>query len=198
MLAPSAIRCLRLLKTPELLLKVSTPGDWASAHRRHTGKCRAKVAAQANSAGREGTGTVTADRYVPSKQERRIGRALAGAGGLPPGFVLAEATARGGPVQALTALRDQGVLAHLGVAGGPVRLIREFIPFSVRDPQVAATVVGMSEPSPIGETCCHPSLRVCGIAMLTTRSRAHYDYAVWPGRRSAQAAPLALTRPKGA
>jgi hypothetical protein len=35
-------------------------------------------------------------------------------------------------------------------------------------------------------------------AMLTTGSGAHYDYAVWPGRRSAQAAPSALTRPKGA
>src|SRR5580704_9981948 len=34
MLAPSAIRCLRVLKTPELLLKVSTPGDWASARKR--------------------------------------------------------------------------------------------------------------------------------------------------------------------
>jgi hypothetical protein len=39
---------------------------------------------------------------------------------------------------------------------------------------------------------------ITGIAMLTAGSRAHYDYAVWPGRRSAQAAPLALTRPKGA
>jgi D-threo-aldose 1-dehydrogenase len=35
--------------------------------------------------------------------------------------------ARGGLVQARTALRDQGVLAHLGVVGGPVRLMREFI-----------------------------------------------------------------------
>ncbi len=33
---------------------------------------------------------------------------------------------------------------------------------------------------------------------LTAGSREHYDYAVWPGRRSAQAAPSALTRPKGA
>ena len=39
---------------------------------------------------------------------------------------------------------------------------------------------------------------ITGIAMLTAGSRAHYDYAVWPARRSAQAAPLALTRPKGA
>ena len=44
----------------------------------------------------------------------------------------------------------------------------------------------------------HPSRRACGIAVLTAGSREHYDYAVWPGRRSAQAAPSALTRPKGA
>jgi D-threo-aldose 1-dehydrogenase len=41
--------------------------------------------------------------------------------------------ARRGPVEALTALRDQGVLAHLGVAGGPVRLMREFIATSQFD-----------------------------------------------------------------
>ena len=117
----------------------------------------------------------TSNNYGGGSAERRIGRALAAAGGLPPGFVLAtkvdadpgtgdfsaervkrsveeslerlgldrvqlmylhdpeyhltfaEAMARGGPVEALTALRDQGVLAHLGVAGGPVRLMREFI-----------------------------------------------------------------------
>jgi D-threo-aldose 1-dehydrogenase len=117
----------------------------------------------------------TSNNYGGGSAERRIGRALAAVGGLPPGFVLAtkvdadpdtgdfsgervkrsvqeslerlgldrvqlmylhdpeyhltfaEAMARGGPVQALTALRDQGVLAHLGVAGGPVRLMREFI-----------------------------------------------------------------------
>jgi aryl-alcohol dehydrogenase-like predicted oxidoreductase len=38
-----------------------------------------------------------------------------------------EAMAPGGPVEALVALRDQGVLGHLGVAGGPVRLMRDFI-----------------------------------------------------------------------
>jgi NAD(P)-dependent dehydrogenase (short-subunit alcohol dehydrogenase family) len=36
------------------------------------------------------------------------------------------------------------------------------------------------------------------IGMLTMGSRAHYDDAVRPGRRSAQAAPSALARPKGA
>jgi aryl-alcohol dehydrogenase-like predicted oxidoreductase len=117
----------------------------------------------------------TSNNYGGGSAERRIGRALAAAGGLPPGFVLAtkvdadpdtgdfsaervkrsveeslerlgldrvqlmylhdpeyhltfaEAMARGGPVKALAALRDQGVLAHLGVAGGPVRLMKEFI-----------------------------------------------------------------------
>jgi len=117
----------------------------------------------------------TSNNYGGGSAERRIGRALAAAGGLPPGFVLAtkvdadpdtgdfsgdrvrrsieeslerlgldrvqlmylhdpeyhltfaEAMAPGGPVGALIALREQGVLAHLGVAGGPVRLMKEFI-----------------------------------------------------------------------
>ena len=117
----------------------------------------------------------TSNNYGGGSAERRIGRALAEAGGLPPGFVLAtkvdadpatgdfsgdrvrrsveeslerlgldrvqlmylhdpeyhlsfaEAMAPGGPVEALAALQGQGVLAHLGVAGGPVRLMREFI-----------------------------------------------------------------------
>ena len=117
----------------------------------------------------------TSNNYGGGAAERRIGRALAAAGGAPPGFVLAtkvdadpvtgdfsgervrrsvaeslerlgldrvklmylhdpeyhltfaEAMAPGGPVRALTELRDQGVLGHLGVAGGPVGLMREFI-----------------------------------------------------------------------
>src|SRR5579862_55559 len=117
----------------------------------------------------------TSNNYGGGTAERRIGRVLAAAGELPPGFVLAtkvdadpetgdfsgervrrsaaeslerlgldrvqlmylhdpeyhltfaEAMAPGGPVEALIALRDQGVLGHLGVAGGPVRLMRDFI-----------------------------------------------------------------------
>ncbi len=117
----------------------------------------------------------TSNNYGGGAAERRIGRVLAAAGGLPPGFVLAtkvdadpvtgdfsgervrrsvaeslerlgldqvqlmylhdpeyhltfaEAMAPGGPVEALIALRGQGVLGHLGVAGGPVRLMLDFI-----------------------------------------------------------------------
>lgn len=70
------------------------------------------------------------------------------------------------------------------------------LPFSLRDPRVAATVVRVSEPSRIKEISALMPEPIP--AMLTTGSGAHYDYAVWPGRRSAQAAPSALTRPKGA
>lgn len=117
----------------------------------------------------------TSNNYGGGAAERRIGRALATAGGLPPGFVLAtkvdadprtgdfsgervrrsvaeslerlgldqvplmylhdpeyhltfaEAMTPGGPVQALVELRDQGLLGHLGIAGGPVGLMRDFI-----------------------------------------------------------------------
>ena len=117
----------------------------------------------------------TSNNYGGGAAERRIGRALATAGGLPPGFVLAtkvdadprtgdfsgervrrsaaeslerlgvdqvplmylhdpeyhltfaEAMEPDGPVRALVELRDQGLLGHLGIAGGPVGLMRDFI-----------------------------------------------------------------------
>ncbi|HEX4087564.1 MAG TPA: aldo/keto reductase [Trebonia sp.] len=117
----------------------------------------------------------TSNNYGGGAAERRIGRALAAAGGLPPGFVLAtkadadpatgdfsgqrvrrsveesldrlgldhvplmylhdpeyhltfaEAMAPGGPVEALAELRDRGLVGHLGIAGGPIGLMRDFI-----------------------------------------------------------------------
>ncbi len=38
-----------------------------------------------------------------------------------------EAMADGGPVSALIALRDEGVVAHLGIASGPVDLMRRYV-----------------------------------------------------------------------
>jgi D-threo-aldose 1-dehydrogenase len=116
----------------------------------------------------------TAAGYSGGESERRIGAALAEAGGLPDGFVLAtkvdrdgatgnfsgdqvlrsvegslsrlgldtiqllylhdpehigfaEAMAPGGPVETLRRLRDEGVAAHIGVAGGPVDLMAQFL-----------------------------------------------------------------------
>jgi D-threo-aldose 1-dehydrogenase len=115
----------------------------------------------------------TAAGYSGGESERRIGAALAEAGGLPEGFVLAtkvdraadgdfsgdqvrrsahgslerlglnrlqlvylhdpehiafeEGMAPGGPVAALLRLKDEGVIDHLGVAGGPVELMSRYI-----------------------------------------------------------------------
>ena len=38
-----------------------------------------------------------------------------------------DAVAKGGAVEALVELRDQGVLGHLGVAGGPIDLMRQYL-----------------------------------------------------------------------
>jgi D-threo-aldose 1-dehydrogenase len=116
----------------------------------------------------------TSNNYGNGDSERRIGMALAEAGGLPPGFVLAtkvdplpgsddfsgdrvrasfaeslerlgldriqlvylhdperiefaDAMARGGAVEALVRLRDEGLIDHLGVAGGPIDLLRRYL-----------------------------------------------------------------------
>jgi D-threo-aldose 1-dehydrogenase len=120
----------------------------------------------------------TSNNYGDGESERRIGKAIAEAGGLPDHFVLAtkvdplpgsddfsgdriresvresqerlglrqlqlvylhdperisfeEATAPGGAVEALVALRDQGVIKHIGVAGGPIDLERRYLELGV-------------------------------------------------------------------
>jgi D-threo-aldose 1-dehydrogenase len=116
----------------------------------------------------------TSNNYGDGQAEVRIGRALAEAGGMPQGFVLAtkvdplpgdddfsgdrvrasvreslerlgldtlqlvylhdperitfdEATGPGGAVKAMVELRDEGVIEHLGVAGGPIDLMRQYL-----------------------------------------------------------------------
>jgi D-threo-aldose 1-dehydrogenase len=122
----------------------------------------------------------TSNNYGDGESERRIGKAIAAAGGLPDGFVLAtkvdplpessdfsgervrasvneslqrlglerlqlvylhdperitfeEATRPGGPVEALVQLRDAGVIEHLGVAGGPIDLERQYVDLGIFD-----------------------------------------------------------------
>jgi D-threo-aldose 1-dehydrogenase len=115
----------------------------------------------------------TSNRYSAGESERRIGRALVQAGGLPEGFVLATKVDRDddgrfdgarvrrsleeslerlgvdrvpllhlhdpehisfeagmaadGPVQEMLRIRDEGLAEHLGVAGGPVDLMRAYV-----------------------------------------------------------------------
>jgi D-threo-aldose 1-dehydrogenase len=122
----------------------------------------------------------TSNNYGDGESERRIGKAIADAGGLPDHFVLAtkvdplpgsddfsgarvresvresmgrlglerlqlvylhdperitfeEATAPGGPVETLVALRDEGLIEHVGVAGGPIELERRYVGLGIFD-----------------------------------------------------------------
>ncbi|MCX2726823.1 aldo/keto reductase [Thermomicrobium sp. 4228-Ro] len=43
------------------------------------------------------------------------------------GLSVAEAMAPGGPVEALLALRDQGVIEHVGIAAGPIDMLIEYV-----------------------------------------------------------------------
>jgi D-threo-aldose 1-dehydrogenase len=121
----------------------------------------------------------TSNSYSGGESERRIGAAVAAAGGLPEGFVLATkadrdrngdfsgarvrrsveesltrlgmpgvpllylhdpehisfeaAMAPGGPVEELQRIRDEGLAGHIGVAGGPVGLMRRYIDTGIFD-----------------------------------------------------------------
>jgi D-threo-aldose 1-dehydrogenase len=45
----------------------------------------------------------------------------------PEHISFAEGTAPGGPLSELVRIRDEGLAAHLGVAGGPVELMRQYL-----------------------------------------------------------------------
>jgi D-threo-aldose 1-dehydrogenase len=122
----------------------------------------------------------TSNNYGEGESERRIGKAVAEAGGLPEGFVLAtkvdprpgsddfsgervrasvresqerlgierlqlvylhdperitfeDATAPGGAVEALVQLKEEGVVQHIGVAGGPIDLERRYVGLGIFD-----------------------------------------------------------------
>jgi D-threo-aldose 1-dehydrogenase len=45
----------------------------------------------------------------------------------PEHISFAQGVASGGPVEALVALRDEGLIEHLGVAGGPIDLLLEYL-----------------------------------------------------------------------
>ena len=51
----------------------------------------------------------------------------------PERIGFSEAMAAGGPVEALISLREEGVTSHIGVAGGPVTIMREFVATGVFD-----------------------------------------------------------------
>jgi len=77
------------------------------------------------------TGDFSGDRVRRSVEEslERLGLDRLGLVHLhdPENISFEEGVAPGGPLGALKALEDEGVIAHLGVAGGPIDLLRRYI-----------------------------------------------------------------------
>src|SRR6266567_2206173 len=75
-----------------------------------------------------------------------------------------QAMSAGGPVETLQRCQQEGLIAHLGVAGGPIDLMRRFVEtgifeaaishnqYSLRDRRITSTIVGISRPERLTET----------------------------------------------
>src|SRR5690349_21546565 len=77
------------------------------------------------------TGDFSGDRVKLSVEEslERLGLDRLGLVHLhdPENITFDEALAKGGPLEALQQLKEDGVIAHLGVAGGPIEEMRQYI-----------------------------------------------------------------------
>ena len=77
------------------------------------------------------TGDFSGDRVRRSVEEslERLGLDRLGLVHLhdPENISFEEGVAAGGPLEAMQKLKDEGVIAHLGVAGGPIDVMQQYI-----------------------------------------------------------------------
>jgi D-threo-aldose 1-dehydrogenase len=105
----------------------------------------------------------------------------------PERITFEEATATGGAVEALRELQAEGVIGHLGVAGGPIDLMRRYVATGVFDVAITHnrfTLVDRSA-QPLLDDCAAAGIAVVngapfGGGMLAKGPAAHPNYAYRP------------------
>jgi D-threo-aldose 1-dehydrogenase len=176
----------------------------------------------------------TSNEYSDGESERRIGEAIARAGGLPDGFVLQtkvdrdtttgeysgprvrrsieeslerlgldrvpmlylhdpehisfeEGVAPGGPLEELVRIRDEGLAEHIGVAGGPVALMSQYLQTGACEALITHnrwTLIDRSADELISEAVdlgvAVVNAAPYGSGMLATGTKGRMDYAYRP------------------
>jgi D-threo-aldose 1-dehydrogenase len=105
----------------------------------------------------------------------------------PERITFEEATATGGAVEALQELQAEGVIGHLGVAGGPIDLMRRYVATGAFDVAITHnrfTLVDRSA-QPLLDDCAAAGVAVVngapfGGGMLAKGPAAHPNYAYRP------------------
>ena len=116
-------------------------------------------------------------------------------------LTFAEAMAPGGAVAALAGLRDQGVLGHLGVAGGQLRMLTDFIGTGVFDVVLSHnrfTLIDRSAGALMDDAgrrgVAFVNAAPYGGGMLAKGPRAQPRYAYEPAGQVIRAAAMAMQR----
>lgn len=119
----------------------------------------------------------------------------------PERISFAEATAPGGPVDALVALRDEGIAEHIGVAGGPIELMREYIALGMFEAVISHnryTLIDRSAEPLIADAHARGIAFVnaapYGGGMLVKGPETHRNYAYTPAAEDTLERAAALQR----